>query len=161
MGKANTTVCKTGYIKCNKRRYWDAALILFRPGYGIIRVAYGAGGNLTDEDLEQRDRNNHKIDDYLYITVYQKDPRDDSFRPLSDRNPEKCIPGLLFEETDGGQLLFSHKSWPNGDIREMLPEAFDFMGWPKDVKGYYLIGYDGQFWDRPLPLGVRKRSEKC
>lgn len=34
----NTTVCRSGYIPCNKRRFWDAALTLFRPGYGLIRV---------------------------------------------------------------------------------------------------------------------------
>ena len=155
-----TNICKSGQIKCNRHPFWGAALTMFRPGYGIIRVAFGSGDNLTEDDMNQCDKKGNKINDYLYITVYTSSPKEGVYTPEDYSNPRKNVAGMLFEETDGGQLLFSRKSWPNGDIREMLPEAFDFMGWPRDVKGYFLLGYEGQFCEfcnKPLPMGENGR----
>ena len=61
--------------------------------------------------------------------------------------------GILFAETDGAQMLFSRKSHKSGDLREFLPDAFDMVGFPRDVRGYFLVGKCGQFWDRPYPSG--------
>lgn len=149
MARRAINVCKTGYIKCNKRRFWDAAVILYRPNVGLIRVAFGSGDNLVDEDIEQKDVNGNRIDDYLYITTYEA-PAEES----------GSASGIVFPETDGGIMLFSHKSWPSGDIRDMIPEALDFMGWPARMKDYYVVGYEGQFWERPHPLGYRPKEGK-
>lgn len=147
------TTCKTGWIRCNKLRFQSAALILYRPHAGLVRVAFGTGDNLTEEDCWERDEKGNRINDYLYITMYGGSPEEGvwtmpTIGSLGDA-PRKT--GLLFEETDGAQMLYSRKSWPRGDLREMLPEALEFIGWPKDVKGYYVLGYEGAFWDRPDP----------
>lgn len=70
----NTTTCRSGYIPCNKRRFWDAELVFFRPGFGFVRVAFGAGGNPLDEDLTEKDAKGNKIDDYLMIYAYTGEP---------------------------------------------------------------------------------------
>lgn len=144
-------------MKCNKRRFWDAALTFFRPGYGLIRVAFGDGTNLSDEDCAQKDRHGNRIDGYLYIMTYAGQPEEGSWKPsFVNKDGELTASGLLFKESDGFQYLFSRKSWPRGDLRDFLPEAFTCMGWPKELKGYILMGYEGQFWDRPDPIGCRK-----
>lgn len=157
MKKMDTSVCKTGYIKCNKFRHQRAAIVLYEPAMGFIRVAFGSGDNLSQEDCLDRDRNGNRIDDYLYITTYTGEPEDGCWEPALGPMPPSTSSrsGLLLEETDGGQMLYSRKSWPHGDLRELLPEALEFMGWPRSLKKYFVAGYEGAFWDRPLPKGAR------
>lgn len=157
----NTTICRSGYIPCNKRRFWDAELVFFRPGFGLVRVAFGDGSNLDADDTDQRDAKGNKIDDYLMIYTYTGEPAVGSwFRVYPWKGDEigKC--GLRFAETGGAQQLFSRKSHRSGDLREFLPEAFAMVGFPRDVKGYFLVGKYGQFWDRPHPIGYRPKKGK-
>lgn len=156
----NTTICRSGYIPCNKRRFWDAELVFFRPGFGFVRVAFGSGDNLADEDTAQRDAKGNKIDDYLMIYTYTGEPDEGSWIHVYPEKGEVGKCGLRFEETDGAQQLFARKSHRSGDLREFLPEAFAMVGFPRDVKGYFLVGKYGQFWDRPYPLGYRPKKGK-
>lgn len=156
----NTTICRSGYIPCNKRRFWDAELVFFRPGFGFVHVAFGSGENLTEEDLDQRDEKGNEIDDYLMIYTYTDEPDVGSWIRVYPGKEEIGKPGLRFAETDGAQQLFSRKSHRSGDLREFLPEAFAMVGFPRDVKGYFLVGKYGQFWDRPHPLGYRPKKGK-
>ena len=156
----DTTICRSGYIPCNKRRFWDAELVFFRPGFGFVWVAFGRGGNLTDEDTDQKDAKGNQIDDYLMIYTYTGVPDLGSWVHTYPGKGEVREHGLVFAETDGVQQLFSRKSHRSGDLREFLPEAFAMVGFPKDVKGYFLVGKYGQFWDRPHPLGYRPKKGK-
>ena len=155
----NTTICRNGYIPCNKRRFWDAELVFFRPGFGFVRVAFGSGENLSAEDMDMRDENGNKIDDYLIIYTYTGEPDEGSWIHVFPEKDEigKC--GLRFVETDGAQQLFSRKSHRSGDLREFLPEAFAMVDFPRDLKGYFLVRKYGQFWDRPHPLGYRPKKK--
>lgn len=148
--------CKNGCIPCNKIRFCDAELIFYRPGLGFVRVAFGDGSNLIDSDTEQRDENGNLIDDYLMIYTYGCEPEVGSFIHVYPEKGEigKC--GILIEEDDGAQMLFSRKSHRSGDLRDFLPDSFRMVGFPSDVREYFLVGKNGQFWDRPHPKWYRK-----
>ena len=154
----NTTICRSGYIPCNKRGFLDAELVFFRPGFGFVRVAFSRGGNLADEDKAQRDAKGNRIDDYLMIYTYTGKPDESTWQDMCSL--ERPVPGLFFEQTDGVQQLIARKSHRSGDLREFLPEAFAIVDFPRDVKGYFLVGKYGQFWDRPHPLGYRPKKGK-
>lgn len=155
----NTTICRSGYIPCNKRRFWDAELTFFRPGFGFVRVFFGDRSNLLDEDMKERDENGNRIDDYLNIAVYNGEPADGCWLPVYPKQGAVGKSGLVIEETETSVMLYSRKSHPSGDLRELLPEAFAMVDFPKDVKGYFLVGKYGQFWDRPHPLGYRPEEK--
>lgn len=109
--------------------------------------------------MEQRDAKGNKIDDYLMIYTYIDEPVEDCWVPSYPEKGHISKSGLLFAETDGAQQLFSRKSHRSGDLREFLPEAFAMVGFPRDVKGYFLVGKYGQFWNKPYPLGYRPKKK--
>ena len=135
---------------------WHGAFILYRPGYGFVRVAFGDGTNgPDDEDPIDRDENGHKIDDYVYITYYSESPEEGEFKKLvvflagHEGEEPMSKPGMFFVERDGFNMLFSHKSYPSADLRDLLKPALKCIGWPVDVeRRYYLIGTEGKMnWD--------------
>jgi len=102
-------------------------VVLFHPGRReFIRIAFGNGDNLTQEDLETKDSNGNGVDDYMYLTTYSV-PQDMGWD------------GLCLQEKDGGLMLFSHETYRSGDIREMLAPSLDFMGWPDSVGEYVFV----------------------
>lgn len=124
------TKCLTGKIPKNKFDY-EGGVILFHPGRReFVRIAFGTGDNLTQEDLETKDSNGNSVDDYMYLTTYDE---------LQDMGWD----GLCLQEKDGGMMLFSHKTYRSGDIREMLTPSLDFLGWPDSVGEYVFISGEG------------------
>lgn len=151
-----------GFLPPNHFPY-EGAYIFFRPGYGLVKIAFGNGMNGPDEeDMETKDRFGNEPDDYVYITYYTDKPEDDvweqTFHPRGKPPMQKKVPGLLFAESDGFNMLFSRKSYPSGDLRDLLKEALKCIGWPIDVeKRYYLVGTDGRMnWDGRPTIGDKK-----
>ena len=120
------TRCLTGEIPRNKYEY-QGGVVLFHPGPGLIRIAFGTGDNLDQDDLREKDSNGNGIDDYMYISTFEN-------LHLADFADE-----LKASEVDGGQLLFSHGTYRSGDIRELLEPSLDFMGWPAKLEEYVLM----------------------
>ena len=121
------TRCLNGEIPRNECDY-EGGVILLHPGRReFIRIAFGTGDNLDQDDCEMKDRSGNQIDDYVYISTFGE-------LHLGDFAEE-----LEASENDGGQMLFSHKTYKTGDIREMLEPALDFMGWPDDVSEYVFL----------------------
>lgn len=149
------TPCKTAYSFLPANHYpWEGAYILFRPNYGIVRVAFGNGMNGPDDDDElDSDENGNKVDDNVYITYYSDPPEEGDFKQsvvcLSGPEESRSFSGVFFKETDGFNMLFSHKSYPSADLRDLLKPALKCIGWPTDVeKRYFLMGVEGKFnWD--------------
>lgn len=151
---------------------WQGAFILYRPGYGFVRVEFGNGMNgPDDEDPIDLDENGHKIDDYVYISCYSRPPEEGDFKKSKvflpghegdDSTRWRWRPGLFFVESDGFDMLFSHKSYPSADLRDLLKPALKYIGWPVDVeRRYYLIGTDGKFnWNGESTRRQRK-AKKC
>ena len=122
------TRCLTGEIPRNRFDY-EGGVVLFHPGMGFARIAFGTGENLDQDDLEQKDSHGHCIDDYMYISTYGG---------LQDMGWD----GLCLQEKDGGLMLFSHDTYKSGDIREMLEPSLDFIGWPDRLEEYVYISED-------------------
>lgn len=121
------TRCLNGEIPRNEHDY-EGGVVLLHPGRReFIRIAFGTGDNLDQDDCEIKDRNGNGIDDYVYISTFGE-------LHLGDFAEE-----LEASEKDGGQMLFSHETYKTGDIREMLAPALDFMGWPDDIGEYVFI----------------------
>lgn len=142
---------------------WEGAYIFFRPNYGIVRVAFGNGMNSPcDEDGFGRDENGHKVDDNVYITYYSDLPEEGVFKRyfacLSGLKESRSLPGVFFKETDGFNMLISHKSYPSADLRDLLKPALKCIDLPVDVeRRYYLIGTEGKFnWDGRPTRRARK-----
>lgn len=121
------TKCLTCEVPRNKYNY-EGSVVLFHPGHGLIRIAFGTGDNLDQDDILEKDQNGNSIDDYMYISVFNELRGDYS----SNENLEA-------DEIDGGMLLFSHDTYKSGDIREMLEPSLEFMGWPDNIEEYVYI----------------------
>lgn len=119
------TKCLTAEVPRNKYDY-AGGVVLFHPGHGLIRIAFGTGDNLDQDDLLEKDSQGNGIDDYMYISLFN-DLRGDRGENLEA------------DEVDGGLLLFSHATYATGDIREMLGPSLDFIGWPSDIGEYVYI----------------------
>ena len=133
---------------------WQGAFIFYRPFYGLVRVAFGNGDNAPDPDECDRDRNGYKLDDYVYITYYSDPPEEGVWHQevvkLAGFDQKfTTMDGLMFRESDGFSMLFSRKSYPSADLRDLLKEALKCINWPTDVeRKYYLLGTEGAFnWD--------------
>lgn len=86
-------------------------LLLFSPeSKQFIRISYGCGDNLSDEDIEAG------YDDYLYIVI---DEFDDGWQ----------------EDVDGGQMLLKMKEEWGGrhNICQHIKDGLGFMGITEDV----------------------------
>ena len=65
-------VVGSGYVPCNKKRFREARLVFFRPGWGIISVEFGNGlkvGMRRDE----RDEKGRLKDDFVRVIEYHGD----------------------------------------------------------------------------------------
>ena len=120
------TKCLTAEVPRNKYDY-EGSVVLFNPGHGLIRIAFGTGDNLDQDDLLEKDSQGNGIDDYMYISTYGN-------LHVGDFADE-----LEAAEEDGGLMLFSHATYKTGDIREMLGPSLDFIGWPSDIGEYVYI----------------------
>ena len=89
----------------------SGGLLIFEPERKqFIRISYGTGDNLSDEDIEDG------YDDYLYISI---DEFDDSWE----------------EEVDGGQMLLKmEEEWGNHyNICQHIKDGLEFMGISENV----------------------------
>ena len=111
---------------------YEGGVILFHPGMReLIRIAFGTGENLDQDDCDIKDSHGNFIDDYMYISTF------------GDLHLGDFAEELEASEKDGGQMLFSHKTFKSGDIREMLTPALDFMGWPDSADEYVFMSGEG------------------
>ena len=148
------TPCKTAnsFLPANHFQ-WQGAYILYRPGYGLVYVGFGNGDNAPDDDEFDRDDNGNKIDDYVNVKYYVDGPEEGLWKPWTIKSngeqEDRSVDGLLFHEHDGFTMVFSHKSYPSADLRDLLKKALKCIGWPIDVeKRYFLMGVEGKFnWD--------------
>jgi len=136
-------------IPRNLHPHRDAEVTVFLPGEGLFRVACGSGDNLTEEDCQLLDDNKNRIDNYVMIYTYTVPPIDGVWERHTCGHGCMRTNGLLFAETDGGQMMYSSKTFTRGDIRDMLVPALEFMGWPTDLELYHLVGTSGEFTPKP------------
>lgn len=153
-----------GFLPANKIP-WVGAYIFHRHGYGLVYVGFGNGINLDDEDLFDRDKYGNKIDWYVNIKVYQDNPVEADWimsRIKAPDEEERSKPGVLFTETDGFTMVFSKRSYPSADLRDLLKEALKCVGFPTDVeRRYYLVGTEGRFnWDGRPTKRLRTSQKK-
>ena len=147
-------VVGSGYVPCNKKRFREARLVFFRPGWGIIIVEFGNGlkvGMRRDE----RDGKGHLKDYFVRIIEYNVDQMCDIVHKSFDTNEFR---GIGFWESYCTEFMFSRKSYPEGDLRSIVPDALKEAGIPNDRKRFFLIGKYGKFWYRDFPVGVRSMS---
>ena len=147
-------VCGNGYVPCNKKRFREARLVFFRPGWGIISIEFGNGlkvGMRRDE----RDEKGRLKDDFVRVIKYNGDQMCDIGHKSFDT---KEFHGLGFWESSSTEFMFSRKAYPEGDLRSIVPDALKEAGLPNDSKRFFLIGKSGKFWERPSPMGVRSGS---
>lgn len=147
-------VVGSGYVPCNKKRFREARLVFFRPGWGIISVQFGNGlkvGMRRDE----RDEKGRLKDDFVKVVLYTGDKMCDIGHKSFDA---KEFRGLGLWESRSTEFMFSRKAYPEGDLRDVVPDALSEAGLPNDRKRFFLIGKSGKFWDRPFPMGVRSGS---
>ena len=139
-------VVGTGYVPCNKHRWKDARLVLFRPGWGIVSVSFsnryiGHGGALRIEDKT--------VDSTVVVSECHCDKISDFG---ADMSGGRSWNGICFMANGVFELGFSFKDYPSGDIRDMVDMALRRIGWPVEPKKYFLVGKSGEFWDRPFPF---------
>ena len=132
-------------IPRNRYPHRDAEVTVFLPGKGLFRVACGSGDNLTEEDCQLLDDNKNRIDNYVMIYTYTVPPIDGVWERHTCDHGCMRTDGLLFAETDGGQMMYSSKTFARGDIRDMVVPALEFMGWPADLERYHLVTKAGEF----------------
>ena len=132
-------------IPCNVFPHRDAEVTLLLPGRGMVRIAFGSGDNLDAEDCAQRDGNGHLIDRYVMIYEYALPPVDCTWTAPEELQGghAHAVDGLLFTETDGGELMYSARTYRGGDIRDLIRPSLEFIGWPTDLAAYVLVDVSG------------------
>lgn len=146
-------VIGSGYVRCNKKRWKDAKLVLFRPGYGIVSLEFMELG--VGERRDERDENGNLINCKVHVTEYG--PKIGEIG--TDFANGESYRGIIFYESGRFDFGFSKKTWNSGDIREIAPAALKEAGWPIYPKdSYYLIAKSGEFWDRPYPKGYKRKE---
>ena len=139
--------CLNGIIPRNKFDY-EGSVLLLHPEIGFIKIAFGDGGNFTDEDEGQHDEKGNLCDQYMYITTFNMRVQDDVWYPGSITAAElkqkrTCdrpgVSGILFQEEDGGCMLFSTRTHSGGSIIPMIRPCLDFLGWPTELEEYVFI----------------------
>lgn len=142
-------VVGTGYVPCNKHRWKNARLVLFRPGWGIVSVAFSNMCPDRDGALRTGDK---AVDSTIMVSECHCDKISDFGADVFDG---KSWNGICFWADGAFALGFSFKDYPSGDIRDMVDMALRHIGWPVEPKKYFLVGKSGEFWDRPSPMGAR------
>lgn len=145
-------VVGSGYVPCNKYRWKDASLVLFRPGWGMVEVAFSNRYPSRDGALQIGDK---VTDSTVVVTECHCDKIGDIGIDMADG---KSRSGICFWEDRVFELGFSFNDYPSGDIRDMVDTALRHIGWPVEPKKYFLVGKSGEFWDRPSPMGARSGS---
>ena len=132
-------------IPCNVHPHRDAEVTLLLPGRGMVRIAFGSGDNLDAEDCAQRDDNGHLIDRYVMIYEYELPPVDCTWTTPAELQGGRAdaVDGLLFPETDGGEMMYSSRTFRGGDIRDLVVPALEFIEWPTDLSAYVLVDVSG------------------
>lgn len=142
----------SGYVPCNKKRFREARLVFFRPGWGIISVEFGNGlkvGMRRDE----RDEKGRLKNDFVRVIEY----RGDKICDIGHKSYAKEFRGLGFWESSSTEFMFSRKAYPTGDLRDIIPDALKEAGLAnKNWKRFFLLSKQGEFWDRPLPMGAKE-----
>ena len=146
-------VIGSGYVCCNRRRWKDAKLVLFRPGYGIVSLEFMELG--VGERRDERDENGNLINCKVHVTEYG--PKIGGIG--TDFANGESYRGIIFYESGRFDFEFSKRSWPSGDLREIAPAALKDAGWPTSPRGYFLLAKQGDFWERPAPKGAPNRKE--
>ena len=75
----------------------------------------------------------------------------------TENNGRMCYGGIRFDCDLFTEVAFAKRGY-TGDIRDLLPKALKEIKWPTDPKRYFLLQTNGEFWDRPSPMGVRSGS---
>lgn len=132
-------------IPCNVYPHRGAEVTLLLPGRGMVRIAFGSGDNLDEEDRAQRDDNGHLIDRYVMIYEYALPPVDCTWTTPAELQGGRAdaVDGLLFPETDGGEMMYSSRTFRGGDIRDLVVPALEFIEWPTDLSAYVLVDVSG------------------
>ena len=118
-------VVGTGYVPCNKYKWKDARLVLYRPGYGIVSIRFS------------------ETFDSIVIAECQGDKVGAIGSDLADGSSWS---GICFWADRVIDVSFSRKEYPSGDIRDMVDLALRTIEWPVEPKKYFLIGRSGEFW---------------
>lgn len=145
-------VVGSGYVPCNKKRFREARLVFFRPGWGIISVEFGNGlkvGMRRDE----RDEKGRLKNDFIRVILYTGDKMCD----IGHKSYANEFRGLGFWESSSTEFMFSRKAYPTGDLRDIIPDALKEAVLPNDWERFFLLSKQGEFWDRPLPMGAKGR----
>lgn len=137
-------VVGNGYVPCNKKRWRDARLILYRPCYGIVSMQFAPMGN-------------GNLCDFLVQTVEYGDRICDFG---SDLATGESFSGITFWVRDRHDVFLSRKTYPSGDIREIAPFVLKEIKWPTEPQKYYLMAKIGEFWERPWPMGYKPKEKK-
>lgn len=134
-------VVATGYVPCNKRRF-QGEIILYLPCYGIVSVKCDGKmliGMRADAFME--------VKTYTSLCEHYDE----------ENNGRMCYGGIRFACNRFTKVAFERRGY-TGDIRDLLPKALNEIKWPTDPKRYILLQTNGEFWDRPLPIGIRPRK---
>lgn len=148
-------VVGTGYVPCNKRRF-QGEIVLYRPCYGIVSV------KCNDKMLIGMSRDEYdpavgmRVDAFMEVKTYTKGCEHYD----TEKNGRMCYGGIRFDCDLFMEVTFAKRGY-TGDIRDLLPRALKEIKWPTDPKRYFLIQTNGEFWDRPLPMGVRPRKVRA
>lgn len=145
-------VIGSGWVPCNKKRWRDAKLVLFRSGYGIVSLEFMELG--VGERRDERDDKGNLINRKVHVVEYG--PKIGEIG--SDFANGESFRGIIFYENGRFDFGFSTKSWNRGDIREIAPAALKDAGWPTSPMGYFLLAKRGEFWDRPCPKGYERKE---
>lgn len=150
--KNSFDVIGSGWVPCNKKRWRDAKLVLFRAGYGIVSLEFMGLG--VGERRDERDENGNLINCKVRVVEYRQKIGEIG----SDFANGESYRGIIFYESGSFDFGFSKKTWNSGDIREIAPVALKEAGWPVYPKEwYYLIAKSGEFWDRPYPKDYKRK----
>ena len=151
--KNSFDVIGSGYVRCNKKRWKDAKLVLFRPGYGIVSLEFMELG--VGERRDERDGKGNLINRKVHVVEYG--PKIGEIG--SEFANGESYRGIIFYENGRFDFWCSTKSWNRGDIREIAPAALKDAGWPTSPMGYFLLAKRGEFWDRPCPKGYKGKEK--
>ena len=135
-------VVGTGWVPCNKWRWKKARLVLYRPGCGMVSIAFGIGKY-------------KEHDSFVKVDELRKDHVSDIGSNTADG---ESWAGIAFWSCGVMRVGYDKKDYPSGDLRDMLPMILKSIGWPTDNKRYLLIGMSGEFWSRPAPMHSPKET---
>ena len=147
-------VVANGYVPCNKRRWRDARLVLYRPGYGMVSMQFAPIG--IGDPMKERDENGN-LKNFSVKTVEYGDRIGDIGTDFANG---ESFAGLVFWARDRHDVFLSKKTHPSGDIREIAPFVLDEIKWSTEPRGYLLVAKSGEFWERPWPMGYKPKEKK-